>query len=76
MALEEESLNTIGGRIVKRPPGRPKSNLPKPMTKAERSDYEKWLSARKRKRKHELQATYKIEHMMACAFRTKSKRLA
>lgn len=76
MALERETLNSIGGRPVPRPVGRPRLELPRPITKRVQSQIEKERARDKRREKNLDKATYRIEHMMACAFRETSKRRA
>lgn len=67
MALERETLNSIGGRPCPPKIGRPRLELPTPLTRRVQSDIEKRKAAKKRKEKNWTKATYKIERMMSLA---------
>lgn len=67
LALERETLNSIGGTPCPPRIGRPLVNLPKPLTQRVRSEIEKSRTQLKRNRKTRLLATYRIERMMSLA---------
>jgi hypothetical protein len=68
LALERETLNSIGGRPC--PPrkiGRPMVNLPRPLVQRVPTELEKSIAVLERHEKSRLQATYKIERMISLA---------